>query len=75
MAPISKKCSKEQKDVFFDLCKDEEKKNFLAVERTLKRKAGEKRYSLRHESGHHLEDLSQKEVQQLVDKCDKQKII
>ena len=65
------KCSKDQVKTFFDLCKKGEKKLFLAVKRTLKRKEGEKRYSLTHESGHHLEDLSSKDVQTLVDKCPK----
>lgn len=61
------KVSKEQKDIFFAACKDNEKKNFLAVKRTLKRREGETRYSLTHESGHHLEDLSRKDIQKLVD--------
>ena len=66
------KCSKEQVKTFFDLCKKGEKRNFLAVKRTLKRKEGERRYSLTHESGHHLEDLSLKDVRTLVEKCSKE---
>lgn len=63
------KVSKEKKAIFFAACKKEEKKNFLAVSRTTKRREGETRYSLTHESGHHIEDISQRELQQLVDKC------
>lgn len=66
------KCTKEQVKTFFDLCKKGEKRKFLAVKRTLKRKEGECRYSLTHECGKHLEDLSSKDVQTLVDRCPKE---
>ena len=65
----------DNKCIFFDACKKDERKNFLAIKRTFKHKEGEKRYSLKNlKTGRHIEDLSQKELQKFVDKVSPSKM-
>lgn len=66
--------TKEKRQLVYDALYPEEKKNFICVKRDLRRKLGDKRYTIKHlESGKCLEDISQSELQDFVHKFDSRK--